>query len=146
MHSRVRILISLAFLSAVYHASAADLTADQVDVVGITPLQSTGTPINEVPTNVQVIKSEQINKQKSSNIADLLNDNLGSVNISNGTGNSYQPDIEYRGFTASPQLGQPAGLSVYLDGMRVNEPLGEVVNWDLIPMNAMFRAVINITE
>ncbi len=137
MHSRVRILISLAFLSAVYHASAADLTADQVDVVGITPLQSTGTPINEVPTNVQVIKSEQINKQKSSNIADLLNDNLGSVNISNGTGNSYQPDIEYRGFTASPQLGQPAGLSVYLDGMRVNEPLGEIVNWDLIPMNAI---------
>jgi len=59
------------------------------------------------------------------------------VNISNGTGNPFQPDVEYRGFTASPQLGQPAGLSVFFDGVRVNEPLGDIVNWDLIPMNAI---------
>lgn len=137
MHSKILFLAPLVLLSGISHAGAAELTSDQVDVVGLTPLQSTGTPINEIPSNVQVIKSEQINKQKSSNITDLLNDNLGSVNISNGTGSPYQPDIEYRGFTASPQLGQPAGLSVYLDGMRVNEPLGEVVNWDLIPMNAI---------
>ena len=42
-------------------------------------------------------------------------------------------DVNYRGFTASPLLGTPQGLSVYQDGVRINEPFGDVVNWDLIP-------------
>jgi outer membrane receptor protein involved in Fe transport len=46
-------------------------------------------------------------------------------------------DVTYRGFTASPQLGTSQGLSVFLDGIRVNEPFGDVVNWDMIPMNAL---------
>ncbi len=46
-------------------------------------------------------------------------------------------DIQYRGFTAGPQIGTPQGLSVFLDGIRVNEPFGDVVNWDMIPMNAI---------
>ncbi|WP_164281382.1 TonB-dependent receptor, partial [Stenotrophomonas indicatrix] len=29
------------------------------------------------------------------------------------------------------------GVSVYFDGVRMNEPFGSIVNWDLIPMNAM---------
>src|SRR5688572_31386198 len=46
-------------------------------------------------------------------------------------------DVSYRGFTASPLLGTPQGLSVFQDGVRVNEPFGDVVNWDLIPQNAI---------
>ena len=34
-------------------------------------------------------------------------------------------------------LGAPVGLSVYFDGVRMNEPFGSVVNWDLIPMKAI---------
>jgi len=30
--------------------------------------------------------------------------------------NPFQLDINYHGFTASPLLGTPEGLSVYLDG------------------------------
>src|SRR4029079_14475327 len=33
----------------------------------------------------------------------------------------------------SPLLGTPQGLSVYLDGVRLNQPFGDVVSWDLIP-------------
>ena len=52
-------------------------------------------------------------------------------------GNPFQPDINYRGYTASPLLGTPQGLSVYMDGVRLNQPFGDVVSWDLIPRLAI---------
>ena len=113
------------------------LDIDKVEVVSQTPLATLGVPVNEVPSNVQVANSKNIQQQQPQTLADFINDNLGSVNISNGTGSPVQPDVEYRGFTASPQLGQPIGLSVYLDGVRFNEAFGDIVNWDLIPMNAI---------
>jgi len=127
------LLFSLFSLSAY----AADLTSDKVEVVGSTPLESTGTPISQVPSNVQIFKSEQIKQQKPSTIADLLNDNLGNVSVSNGVGNPYQNDVNYRGVQATSLLGAPVGLSVYFDSVRFNEPFGSNVNWDLIPMNAV---------
>ena len=51
--------------------------------------------------------------------------------------NPFQADINYRGYTASPLLGTPQGLSVYMDGVRLNQPFGDVVSWDLIPRLAI---------
>jgi outer membrane receptor protein involved in Fe transport len=76
-------------------------------------------------------------EQKSLTIADYMNNNLVGVSINETQNNPYQPDILFRGFTASPLLGTPQGLSVFQDGVRVNEPFGDTVNWDLIPMNAI---------
>jgi iron complex outermembrane receptor protein len=59
------------------------------------------------------------------------------VNINEIQGNPYQPQVNYRGFTASPLLGESQGLSVFQDGVRINEPFGDVVNWDLIPQGAI---------
>src|SRR5258706_11196726 len=43
-----------------------------------------------------------------------------------------------RNFTGvSPRLGTPQGISVYQDGVRINEPFGDTVNWDLIPGSAI---------
>jgi hypothetical protein len=53
--------------------------------------------------------------------------------------NPFQPDVNYRGFTASPLLGTPQGLSVYFDGVRINQPFGDVVSWDLIPARRLHR-------
>lgn len=64
------------------------------------------------------------------------------INLSEIQGNPLQGDISYRGFTASPLLGTPQGLSVYLDGVRINQPFGEVVSWDLIPQGAIATARI----
>ncbi len=47
------------------------------------------------------------------------------------------PDVNYRPYTASPLLGTPQGLSVYVDGVRQNQPFGDVVSWDLIPKIAI---------
>jgi outer membrane receptor protein involved in Fe transport len=59
------------------------------------------------------------------------------VTINEMQGNPFQPDLNFRGYTASPLLGTPQGLSVYLDGVRLNQPFGDVVSWDLIPRAAI---------
>jgi outer membrane receptor protein involved in Fe transport len=45
--------------------------------------------------------------------------------------------VSFRGFTASALLGTPQGLSVFQDGVRINEAFADVVNWDLLPKNAV---------
>ena len=57
-------------------------------------------------------------------------------------GNPYQPDLNYRGYTASPLLGTPQGVSVYMDGVRLNQPFGDVVSWDLIPKFAVSEVAL----
>ncbi|HUW36429.1 MAG TPA: TonB-dependent receptor [Rhodocyclaceae bacterium] len=108
-----------------------------VEVVGTTPIPGVGVPMDEVPANVQAASGKSIEEQKPLNLADYLDSNLGSVTVNDTVGNPYQSDVSYRGFTASPLLGTPQGLSVFLDGVRINEPFGDIVNWDLIPANAI---------
>ncbi|MFZ1097983.1 MAG: TonB-dependent receptor [Steroidobacteraceae bacterium] len=109
----------------------------QVTVIGTTPLPGLGLPLYDVPANVQTGNSADMQRQQSLNIADYLNNNFSGVNASDSAGNPYQMDIYYHGFTASPLLGTPEGLSVYVDGVRVNESFGDTVNWDLIPQAAI---------
>lgn len=106
-------------------------------VIGTTPLPGLGLPLYDVPANVQTGNSADMQRQQSLNIADYLNNNFSGVNASDSAGNPYQMDIYYHGFTASPLLGTPEGLSVYVDGVRVNESFGDTVNWDLIPQAAI---------
>ena len=139
---KAMLLAALAILAMPQQATAAGnkaeaLETDKVEVVGTTPLPSIGTPINQVPSNVQTGSSKQFEQQQSLDLSEYLDNNLGSVNTSNTVANPYQADVQFRGFTASPLLGTPQGLSVYLDGVRVNEPFGDIVNWDLIPTNAI---------
>jgi outer membrane receptor for Fe3+-dicitrate len=108
-----------------------------IDVVGITPLPGLGTRLRDVPANVQIITSKDLAKQRQSNFADYLEQNPTSVTTNAGQGNPFQPDINFRGFSGSPLFGTPQGVSVFQDGVRVNEPFGDVVNWDLIPQSAI---------
>jgi iron complex outermembrane recepter protein len=116
---------------------AENLSTSLIEVVSPTPLLSLGIPLNQVPSNVQIGSAKEISQQGSLNLSDFLDSNLGSINTSGSVGNPYQNDVSYRGFNASPILGNPIGLSVYVDGVRFNEPFGDIVNWDLIPMNAI---------
>src|SRR5205814_3759420 len=70
-------------------------------------------------------------------LSDFLNRRLTNVFVSEVQDNPFQPDVNYRGYTASPLLGTPQGLSVYMDGVRLNQPFGDVVSWDLIPRTAI---------
>ncbi len=62
---------------------------------------------------------------------------LSGVYVNNNQVNPFQLDLNYRGYTASPLLGTPEGLSlVFVDG--AGEPaFGDVVAWDLIPRIAI---------
>jgi len=108
-----------------------------VTVIGTTPLPGLGTPLRDVPSNVQVFGGREVGKQRQSNLAEFLENNPTSVTVNAAQGNPYQLDISFRGFTASPLLGVPQGMSVFQDGVRINEPFGDVVNWDLLPQSAI---------
>jgi outer membrane receptor protein involved in Fe transport len=109
----------------------------QITVIGNTPLGGLGLPLNQIPSNVQTADSKDMQRQQTLNLADYLNNNFSGVNVSESADNPFQLDINYHGFTASPLLGTPEGLSVYVDGVRVNESFGDTVNWDLIPQSAV---------
>ncbi len=117
--------------------AATALELPQVVVVGNAPLPGLGLPMNQIPASVQAADSRDIERQQSTDVADYLNANFSGVNVSESADNPFQMDINYHGFTASPLLGTPEGLSVYVDGVRVNESFGDTVNWDLIPESAI---------
>jgi iron complex outermembrane recepter protein len=116
---------------------ATELETPSIEVVGTTPLPGLGTPVDQVPSNVQAATGEEIKDQNSTNVGTFIERNLGSVSVNNGQNNPFQPDISFRGLSASPLLGTPQGLSVFMDGVRINEAFGDTVNWDLIPQNAI---------
>jgi outer membrane receptor protein involved in Fe transport len=116
-------------------AAASELPT--VVVIANTPLQGLGLPANEVPSNVQTADSKDMQRQQSLTLADYMSNNFTGLNVSDSAANPFQTDINYHGFTASPLLGTPEGLSVYVDGVRVNEAFGDTVNWDLIPESAI---------
>ena len=108
-----------------------------VVVVGTTPLPGLGTSIRDVPANVQIYTSKDLASQRQTTVTDYLEQNPTGIASNAAQGNLFQPDISFRGFSASPLLGTPQGVSVFQDGVRVNEPFGDVVNWDLIPQAAI---------
>src|SRR3984957_8217377 len=109
----------------------------QVVVIGTAPLPGFGLPLNEIPSNVQTADSKDLQQAQTLGVADYLNQKFTGVNVSESADNPFQLDINYHGFTASPLIGTPQGLSVYVDGVRVNESFGDTVNWDLIPESAI---------
>ncbi len=111
--------------------------AFRVDVVGATPLAGTDLSAQEIPLPVQAANQRDIANSGALDLSDFLNKRLSGVHVNEMQGNPYQPDINYRGYTASPLLGTPQGVSVYMDGVRLNQPFGDVVSWDLIPRIAI---------
>lgn len=108
-----------------------------VEIVGVSPVAGVGVPRRQIPANVQSVNSQRLEEQESLNLPEFMARQLPSINVNEIQGNPFQPDLNYRGFTASPLLGTPQGLSVYVDGVRVNEPFGDTVNWDLLPQSAL---------
>ena len=107
-----------------------------------TPVPSARVDADKVPAASSVVDARQIQRTGSLNIADALQQNVPSVNITEVSGNPFQPDIEYRGFVASPVAGTPQGLAVYQNGVRINEAFGDNANWDLIPTAAIQSVTI----
>src|SRR3984885_1697138 len=111
--------------------------AGRVDVISETPLAGTDLQINQIAAPVQTATAVDIENSGALDLADFMNRGLNGVSINEMAGNPFQPDVNYRGYTASSLLGTPEGISVYVDGVRQNQPFGDVVSWDLIPKDAI---------
>jgi outer membrane receptor protein involved in Fe transport len=114
-------------------------------VYATSPLSSADVAADKVPAATSVVGADQIQQTGSPSITDALQKYVPSISINEVTGNPFQPDVQFRGFVASPVSGTPQGLAVYQNGVRINEAFGDVVNWDVIP-TAAIKSVSLVTN
>ncbi|HEY1858613.1 TonB-dependent receptor [Acidocella sp.] len=111
-------------------------TVPQV-TISTSPVTSSGINIAKWPHPVQQFSTPDLNATYPASLTKTLNEQATGVNLVNSQANPYQPTILYHGFEISPIQGTPAGLSVYVDGARFNQPFGDIAIWSLIPNDAI---------
>ncbi len=112
----------------------------EIEVVATSPLPGGGEDRDKVPAQVETVPAQDFARTNSPNVTDTLQQQVPAAVSIDTFGNSFSQSLFYRGFQASPIQGQPQGLAVYQNGIRVNEVFGDTVNWDLIPPQAIFSA------
>ena len=126
-------------------APAAAARRPVVVVYAPTPQANPGTDADKFPATASAIQADQIERAGSLNVTDALQQYVPGLVVNEVAGNPFQPDVQFRGFVASPVAGTPQGLAVYQNGVRINEAFGDTVNWDLIP-TAAIRSVTVVTN
>ncbi len=116
--------------------------AEEIVVTGVVP-GGAAIELGKVPYPVQTGSAADLQNMDSLSLADYLKQSFSSVSWNDAQNNPLQADLQYRGFTASPLLGLAQGLAVYQNGVRINEPLGDAVNWDLLPQSAMQQVALS---
>lgn len=134
----------LAPLAAAAQAQGPVVTLDAIEVISSSPLAApdTGAERTKYPAGVSTVSGADIAETRQPELAQALDRRAPGVSVVDVTGNPFQPEVDYRGFSASPIVGTPQGLAVYQNGVRVNEAWGDGVHWDLIPSVAIDRATI----
>ncbi|MGY8680550.1 TonB-dependent receptor [Bradyrhizobium sp. UFLA05-153] len=114
----------------------------RVYVYPTSPGASGSIEVDKIPASINAVDSNQISRTRSPDIAVALQQYVPGLSINEVTGNPFQPDVQFRGFVASPLAGTPQGLAVYQNGVRINEAFSDTVNWDLIPTAAIRSALV----
>lgn len=110
-----------------------ELRIEPTEIVGSPSSPALGEPLERIPENVQQVGGGDVSRRGVLDTTELLGRRAAGVHLTETDANPFQPDLTYRGFVASPVLGNTQGLSVFVDGVRVNEMIGDAVNWDLVP-------------
>jgi len=106
-------------------------------VVSSTRLRDVDQPTTQVPGKVIVVTADDIKTSGAKTIQEALQYQTGVV-LYDQVGNDFQSTIDMRGFN-----GQPVTTTVVVvDGVRVNEPDFNTLNFDLIPIEAIERIEI----
>ena len=106
--------------------------------VEVVRLRTGSVPLADVPFPVQIIAGSSLRGTTGSSVGNALAGSAG-VSLTNQTGSPSQSDIRLRGFTLSPVVGVPQGVSVFVDGVRVNEADASQVHLSLVPGGAVDR-------
>lgn len=136
IRAAVRAALLLPCLSVAWTAGAAS-GEEVLDEVVVTAPLGEAIARDRVPARVQTATAADIDALQPMDLTELLHRGFGSVSLNHAQNNPLQPDLNFRGHTASPLLGLPQGISVYANGVRMNETFGDTVNWDLLPLSAI---------
>ena len=110
--------------------TAPPVNLGDVQVVGSTPLLGSGIDRDMIPAATNVLGARDIDRTDIPSLTGAILENIPGATINDTEGNIFQPDILFRGFTASPTAGASEGLAVYVNGARFNDAFGDTVNWD----------------
>jgi iron complex outermembrane receptor protein len=117
---------------------SAAVTLKEIEVVGsIAP--TAGPAIGSgIPARISTVTGEAIEAWEPRLLADALATQPG-ISLYDDLGSAYKLNLSTRGFSVGPVVGLPPGVSVFLDGVRQNEPDAAEVNFDLLPMEHVRR-------
>ena len=151
MHRSATLSLVLVLVSAPLGAQQRDtLRADTARARGDTtrasrlaPVRVTGTRLSRtvdenVPARVDVVDVRRAPPGPPSAAEVVMR--LPGVSTFDDQGTRVQPTLDVRGYSLSPVVGSPQGVSVFLDGVRVNEPDAQEMDFDLVPMEAVEHA------
>lgn len=135
------LFVTVSVASAQPRPADEPLRLPEVRVTAPARLPTDPLPASSIPASVQVVPGEDIKRSGAVTLQDYLT-RLPGVTLSDEQGNSFQPSLSFRGFQASPVTGIPQGISVFVDGVRINEPDVEEINFDLLPVDDIDRIEI----
>ena len=129
-------------------ASAQQPDSTPKDSTTLAPVVVTGTRLPSVHEVVRgltgrtaTLNASDLDERGVRSLADALEE-LPGVTTSDELGAPAQLDVTLRGFQVSPTIGLPQGVTVYVDGVRMNEPDANEVNFDLLPLEDVERVEV----
>jgi len=91
-----------------------------------------------IPARIVRVSGREIDAWEPLTLAQALGARAG-VSFYDDLGSPFKLNLSTRGFSAGPVGGLPAGVSVFLDGVRQNEADAAEVNFDLLPLEHVKR-------
>jgi len=141
MHACTRLVPALVFLLSVMLSPGLGLAEDALEtpevVVSSTRLPDAPVDARTLPAKVSVITAEDIRKTGAKTVQEAIQWGSGIV-MYDQVGNAFQQTMDLRGYNGQPV---PA-TTVFVDGVRMNEPDFNTVNFDLIPFDTIERIEI----
>ncbi len=147
----MRVAPAVAVLSAVIHLTVAaqqddtlssdTLRATRLETIEVTSsiAPTAGPSIGSgIPARISTVTGRAIDAWEPRLLAEALATQPG-ISLYDDLGTPFKMNLSTRGFNVGPVVGLPPGVSVFLDGVRQNEPDAAQVNFDLLPMEHVQR-------
>ncbi len=141
-------LLLIAFFAGPLVAQQPDSARVRKDsaIVELAPIEVVGSIIptagptigSGVPARISTVTGEQIDAWEPRLLTDALAAQPG-ISLYDDLGTPWKLNLSTRGWNVGPVVGLPPGVSVFLDGVRQNEPDAAEVNFDLLPMEHIAR-------
>jgi iron complex outermembrane recepter protein len=116
-------------------------TLPPIEVVGSIRPAANPSIGSGVPARITILTGREVDAYEPRLLSEVMQQQAG-FSTYDDLGTAYKMTLSSRGFYASPVVGVPQGVSVFLDGVRMNEVDASQVNFDLLPMEHIKRIEI----